>query len=126
MKLFEIHHPFPNSVEQRVLYHGTKQSFATFKRPPHGIYVTPVRAWAEEHYGSNIISLYANTKNIKRVSWDDPASDAFYDRDYDTVAKLLKKLSAQGYDAVDFGGESESIALIGDVEIVDAETGDAM
>lgn len=127
MRLSEIiNNPFPNSLDRRILYHGTNTSFDSFRRDDHGIYVTPIRSWAIEHYGHNVIPIYANIKKIANISWDDPKSDYFYNRDYVAVAELLKELSAKGFNAVRFGGESESMVLFNDIEIANAETGKLM
>lgn len=123
MRLFEIHKtPFPHSVDPRILYHGTVASFSKFCRDNHGIYVTPIRSWAEEHYGDRIIPLYANITKQKILTWDHEESDWFYDRDYSRVGIYLDELSSLGYDCVRFGGESESMVLFNQIEIVHAET----
>lgn len=122
--------PFPNSRIQEVLYHDTTTKFDKFRRDSHGIYVTPYKEWARTHYGKIIIPLYANVKKIIDLDNGDPEQDRiidmFYDRDYDAVSKYLANLSAQGYDCCIFGGESESMVLIGNIQIVNAKTGKAM
>ena len=75
MRLFEFGHPpteklkhnqFKSSLIRGPLYHGTQEKFSKFLRPTHGIYVTPWREWADNHYGSSVITLYANIKKIKK------------------------------------------------------------
>jgi len=119
----DMQSPFSNSKERRILYHGTNTKFTTFERGQQGIYVTPYRSWAEAHYGKVIISLYANVTKLKDVDWDDPRSDLFYDRKYNKIAMFLKELSKEGYNAVLFGGESESMVLFNNIELINAETG---
>ena len=123
---FDNDHPFPNSQEQRMLFHGTDSKFSKFDRPAHGIFVTPIYGWAKEHYGGTIIPIYANVVKTMKVDWGHPASDAFYDRDYPAVAKFINKLAGKGYNAAEFGGESESMVLFNDIEIVNVETGKRM
>lgn len=127
MKLHEIQsvrfiaNPFPRSKVKRVLYHGTNIKFDRFERAVHGIYVTPSRSWAETHYGNVIIPLWANVTKMYEPTEDE--IDLFYNVEYQQIAKLLDRLSQQGYNACMFGGESESIVLFNNIEIVHAETG---
>jgi len=123
---FDSDVPFPNSKEPRMLFHGTDAKFDKFDRKPHGIFVTPIYGWAKEHYGGTIVPLYANVIKSMKVDWDHPMSDAFYDRDYPLVAKFINKLASEGYNAAEFGGESESMVLFNDIEIVHADTGKQM
>ncbi|HEY6437302.1 MAG TPA: hypothetical protein VIY47_11990 [Ignavibacteriaceae bacterium] len=130
MRLLEIERklvpcPFYKSIIQEPLYHGTQEKFSKFLRPLHGIYVTPFESWATAHYGTAVI-LYANVRKLKELSWKDPESDAFYDRDYDSVAKYLQEWSHQGYDCCKFGGESDSMVLFNNIQIVNALTGESM
>ena len=116
--------PFPNSLEKRVLFHGTQKRFSKFIRAEHGIYVTPVHSWARTYYGSVIIPLYANV--TKRYQPTEEEIDLFYDMDYKAIATLLTKLSTRGYNCCLFGGESESMVLFNNIEIVNAITGKPM
>ena len=71
-----------------------------------------------------IIPLYANvTKRYKPTATE---VDWFYDMNYDMVAQLLTRLSRHGYDYCLFGGESESIVLFNDIQLVHAITGREM
>lgn len=119
-----IVNPFPNSKVQEVMYHGTPAKFDTFNRASHGIYVTPVRSWAEEHYGSNIIPLWVNVTKIYKPTEDEV--DLFYDREYARIAVLLNSLAMQGYDYLRFGGESDAAVLFNNVKIVNAISGKPM
>jgi hypothetical protein len=125
MKLQEIKNPFSSSKEQRVLYHGTRHKFDKFDRPEHGLYVTPIKSWAEQIYAKNghVIPLYANVTKLKKFEMDSIEADHFYDMDYDKVSQVLKQLSKEGYDAAIFGGESESMVLFNDIKIINAVTG---
>jgi len=131
MKIFEVEskyipNPFPASKIKKPLFHGTAEKFSKFLRPAHGIYVTPHEDWAQSHYGGTVLVIYANVKKMLKVNWDESAHDAFYDRDYKRVAEYLEKWSAQGYDCCKFGGESDSMVLFNNIEIVDATTGRPM
>jgi len=126
MKLFEIVDqylpcPFLNSLEKRVLFHGTSAKFEKFERKTHGIYVTPIRSWAKMHYGSIIIPLYANITKMYKPTEEE--IDLFYDVAYTEISVMLKHLSAQGYNGCMFGGESESIVLFNNVDMMHAVTG---
>ena len=139
MRLFEIDekfipNPFPNSKLPMVLYHGTFAKFSKFNNPKQGIYVTPYRSWAEDVYANpkyakegdtpRVIPLYANVRALYDPTFKE--ADYFYDRDYESVSRLLAKLSAQGYNACLFGGESDSTVLFGDIDIVHAVTGEKL
>lgn len=122
-----VPNPFPNSIVQYPLYHGTNIEFNKFLRPAHGIYVSPSRTWANDIYGQGgyVVALYANIKRMYRPT-DDSEIDPFYDREYEKVAELLREWSSQGYNACMFGGESESMVLFNGVELVNAKTGNPM
>jgi len=132
MRLFEIEqkliqNPFKGSKVQVPLYHGTKEKFSKFLRPAHGIYVTPYEDWATDHYGNGTaVVLYANVTKMLELDWNTEEADAFYDMDYDAVARNLEIWSKQGYNCCKFGGESDSIVLFNNIEIVNALTGAAM
>lgn len=130
MRLFEIKNiqkcPYPGSVIQNVLYHGTHEQFSKFLRPSHGVYVTPLRSWAKEHYGKSVIQIYANVSKIYELPIDSEERYDFYDRDYDAVSAFLSKLSKKGYNCCKFGGESESMVLFNDISITNAITGNTM
>lgn len=119
--------PFPNSKFKDPLYHGTSEEFSKFLRPAHGIYVTPWREWAADHYGSGkVIVLYANVQKMITLDPSGYEVDAFYDRDYDEVARLIAEWSEQGYNCCKFGGESDSMVLFNDIQIANAVTGQMM
>ena len=122
--------PFPNSKVKSKLYHGTTASFATFNRNDHGIYVTPLLSWAKDHYSTKIIQLYANVTKLKKLSWDNPEEEAiidlFYDREYAELTPILAGWASEGYNCCLFGGESDSMVLFGNIEIVNAATGERM
>ena len=122
-----VENPFRTSLIKNVLYHGTTTLFDYFKRLPQGIYVTPSYTWARDHYGSgNVIAIYANITKIKTLTWNDLETDWFYDMNYDKIAPYLKELSMQGYNACLFGGESDSMVLFNNIDIVNAKTGQKM
>ena len=116
--------PFAMSADKRVFYHGSKAEFGTFNRPSHGIYVTPSQSWAEAHYGNRIYAVYANVSRVYRPTEEE--IDIFYDVEYEKIAILLERLSTQGYNCAMFGGESESMVLFNNIELVDATTGKPM
>ena len=129
-----VPNPFPGSKVTQVLYHGTNAgNFLKFKRPPQGIYVTPYRDWAVDYYSSGkgtVIPIYANVLKLKVLNpsnkSDDQVIDLFYDRDYSGIEQALKSLAAKGYNACKFGGESDSMVLFNNIQIVNAITGKAM
>lgn len=120
-----IENPFPGSLEKRVLFHGTKAKFSKFIRAAHGVYVTPIESWARMYYGSIIIPLYADVTKVykptieREIAW-------FYNMEYEKVARLLQRLSAQGYNCCVFGGESQSMVLFNNVKMVHAITGQGL
>jgi hypothetical protein len=130
MRLYEISNstplknPFTNSLIKEILFHGTTESFSKFIRKSHGIYVTPFSVWASSNYGNtHLISLYANVTKLLKL---DPGSydvDMFYDRDYAAVTEKLIEWSTQGYNCCQFGGESDSMVLFNNIELVNAYTG---
>jgi hypothetical protein len=132
MRLYEIErklisNPFPGSKVSEPLYHGTREKFSKFLRPAHGVYVTPSETWATGHYGDGtVVILYANVTKLLELDWDTEESDAFYDMDYDAVARNIATWSKQGYDCCKFGGESESMVLFNNINIVNAVTGESM
>ena len=125
-----IKNPFARSKVQDVLYHGTDAEFKKFNRVAHGIYVTPVRSWAEAHYGNTILEIYANVKKLIKLDYNDPEQediiDLFYDRDYAALAPILQQWANEGYNCCLFGGESDSMVLFGDIQIANAATGELM
>jgi len=116
-----IPNPFRSSREQRVLFHGTRVEFKLFNRPGQGIYVTPSAAWAEKHYGTRVIALYANV--TRKYEPSEEEIGLFYDMNYPEIKKLLQRLSARGYNCIMFGGESESMVLFNNIELVNADDG---
>ena len=134
MRLYEFKHqpviknPFPASVFQDVVYHGTNAKFDRFERRPEGIYITKYWGYAEDHYGE-AMPIHVDIRNL----YDPPDGgytdelDAVFDRDYDQVAVWLDKLKSQGYDSVRMFGDGDSTILFGDnVRIVHAVTGKEM
>jgi hypothetical protein len=119
-----VPNPFTNSKMPYPLYHGTNSKFDKFLRPAHGVYITPSESWAKNHYGNNIICLYANVTKLYRASFKEAAP--FYDLDYDAVSAFLNKLSKQNYNACLFGGESDSTVLFNNIEIINATNGKSM
>lgn len=107
------------------LYHGTSVAFGKFKRPPHGIFFTPHKAWARAHYGNNIISVYVWAPKLYKVP-DGPLLDALFDRDYELIAKYIKRLQAKGYYAAQTNTESEMICVFSNAKIYSAVTGELM
>lgn len=132
MRLFEITNslpiqcPFQHSLIKSVLYHGTSVAFSKFLRPAHGVYVTPLESWASTHYGQNVVTIYANVTKILNLDVSSKEVDAFYDRDYSAVEQLIIEWSKHGYNCCKFGGESDSMVLFNNIDIVDAYTGQPM
>lgn len=89
--------------------------------------MTPWKEWAEDAYGTgSVIALYANVTKLKELSWTEPESDWFYDREYEKISSYLSALSNDGYNCVKFGGESDSMVLFNQIQIVNAITGRPM
>ena len=109
------------------LYHGTETTteFAKFRRPPEGVFFTPHKDWAEDHYGSNIITCYVWAPKVYMVPNDD-LLDALFDRDYDTVAKYVIQMQQQGYHALQTTTESEMVSAFSNARIYSATTGAEM
>lgn len=118
-----VANPFPNAAFKKPVFHGTDKKFDEFKRSPQGIYFTPLKSWAQEYYGSLVIAVYVNVSRPYKPT--EREIELFYDRDYDDIAELLKRLSPK-YDYCKFGGESDSFVVFGNVKIINARTGRPM
>lgn len=123
-KMMTKYGPFRGSVEKRVLYHASNKKFTEFKEPKQGIYLTPMKEYAKAHYGKYLYSTYANVRKMYTPTQSE--RDLFYMREYKKIDRLIKKLTKKGYDSVKFGGESESMVLFNNPQIVNARTGRGM
>lgn len=112
--------PFPSSMHQGILFHGSAVTFDKFMRPSHGVFVTPLPVVAQERYGSNVIPLYASVTGLYIAN--DEETQLFVNRDYEQVSTLLERLSSEGYNACRFGLEYEMV-LFNDIELVHAISG---
>lgn len=120
-----IENPFEHSVLEDPVYHATNAKFSKFIRAAHGIFVAEYEPYTRLHYGGSTLVLYVDVRNPLR-DLRAPAVDAAFDGEYDKLSTELKKLQAEGYDAVFMGGDGDSYILIGDVPIVNAKTGERM
>lgn len=108
------------SVSNQVLYHGGQQPITKFNIPPHGVFFSPHIEWAE-NYGSVITKARVYAKKVYLVNYnheiDDEIIDALFDRDYDTLAKIVKVLQAKGYDALQTISDSEMVCVFSGTKI---------
>lgn len=108
------------------LYHGTDAKQITkFNRPAHGVFFTPHKDWAQEHYGNNIISVFLRNPRIYKIQ-DEKFLDALFDRDYPVVAWYVTKLASEGYDAAQTSTDSEMVVVFPNTPIYQLGTGKLM
>jgi hypothetical protein len=112
------------------VYHGSTDVFKKFNRPPHGVFFTPHRDWAEEHYGTSIITCYLNVPKLYTLDWnnrdDEKILDMLFDRDYTALAGAIPSIQQQGYAAMQTTSDSEMICVFNNAKIYSAETGALM
>jgi len=127
-----IENPFPNSVIQNPVYHGTGGKFTKFRRPPQGVWFAGTQGWVDDKYThskNGVLTCYVDVRNPYEPTDDE--FDEYYDF-YDNPVKLKQvqdffaDLKAKGFDTYMQGGESDSIAVFDTVDIVNAITGDSM
>lgn len=122
-----VPNPFPKSQIQQPVFHGSVYSdIDKFKRPPHGFFVSRYEDYATEIYGDNVYVLYINVQKILDIDRRREEIEWIFDREYEKIAEWLKKLKSEGYDAIEIGGDGNSLLLTDDVEIVNAKTGERM
>ena len=96
------------------LYHGGKQPITDFKIPPYGVFFSPHVEHAEV-YGPVITKAKVDAKKVYLVDYendiDEEIIDALFDRDYKTLAKFVKLLQKQGYQALQTVTDSEMICV---------------
>jgi len=131
-----IPNPFPGSKIPYPVYHGSLgRGITKFRRPPQGVWFAGTEGWAEEHYigrdnQGEVTTCYVNVKNPYTPTDDE--LDKYYGATYGTPEELkgiqdfFDGLKSQGYDAYLQDGESDSIAVLDTVEIVNAVTGEKM
>lgn len=97
-----------------VLYHGGRQLIDQFKIPPYGVFFSPHIGWAK-HYGPIVTAAKVDANKIYLVDYshdiDEDIFDALLDRDYETVAKFIKLLKSQGYQALQTVSDSEMVVV---------------
>lgn len=102
------------SLQQQVMYHGGPKPITQFRIPPYGLYFSPHREWAED-YGPIITKAHVDAKKVYVLDYnneiDDEIVDALFDRDYPTVAKYIKQLQRQGFDAMQTVTDSEMLVV---------------
>ena len=134
MRLTEIartqKNPFPQSKITVPVYHGTNEKFSKFRRPPHGVFFTPHKYWALEHYGNNVLTCFINVPKLYVLRYgkefDEEVLGAFFDRDYNLLHKYIEKLKSKGYNAMQAPGDSEMICVFENAQIINADTGKEM
>jgi hypothetical protein len=98
----------------QVLYHGSQQPIAKFNIPAYGVFFSPHKEWAE-NYGPVITAAKINATKIYKIDYshsiDESIVDALFDRDYKMVAKFVKLLQAQGYQAMQSVSDSEMVVV---------------
>lgn len=98
----------------KVLYHGSSNPIEKFNIPPHGVYFSPHIEWAK-NYGNVITSARVDANKIYLIDYknkiDEAIMDALFDRNYETVAKFIKKLQAKGYQAMQSVSDSEMVVV---------------
>jgi hypothetical protein len=116
------------SISDQILYHGGPAKISNFKIPAFGVYFSPHIGWAEE-YGDEITQAKVKANNVYKIDYsneiDDELVDALFDRDYDTVAKFIKLLQKQGYDAMQTVTDSEMLVVFPGtpIEVINDEQG---
>jgi hypothetical protein len=121
MRLHEI---LFESLANQDLYHGGQQKISKFNIPPHGLYLSPHIEWAE-NYGSEVTVARVSANKVYVIDYthdiDDDLIDALFDRDYETVAKFIKLLQSQGYQAMQSVTDSEMVVVFPgtNVQVVD-------
>jgi len=112
------------------VYHGSTGVFKKFNRPPHGVFFTPHKDWAEEHYGTKLLTCYLNVPKLYTLDWnnrdDEKILDMLFDRDYDGLAQQIPALMQQGYAAMQTTSDSEMICAFPTTKIYSATTGALM
>ena len=110
MKISELY----ESLSGKILYHGGPSKISRFTIPPHGIFLTPHSDWAKQ-YGTDITRAKVNADKIYLVDYknkiDEDIIDALFDRDYDTLTKLITQLKKQGYQAMQTITDSEMVIV---------------
>lgn len=103
-----------DSVSSQVLYHGSQHPIANFTIPPYGVFFSPHPEWAE-HYGSVITAAKVNAAKVYVVDYknslDEKIVDALFDRDYTTLAEIVKLLQSKGYQALQTISDSEMVCV---------------
>lgn len=110
MKISELY----ESLSGKILYHGGPEKISRFTIPPHGIFLTPHLDWAKQ-YGTEITRAKIYADKIYLVDYkneiDGDIIDALFDRDYDTLTKLITQLKKQGYQAIQTITDSEMVVV---------------
>jgi hypothetical protein len=108
------HELIAESLANQTLYHGGEQPVTRFKIPPHGVYFSPHADWAA-NYGDVITQAQVNADRVYQIDYshdiDDEIVDALFDRDYSQVAKFVRLLQAQGYQAMQSVTDSEMVVV---------------
>jgi len=125
--------PFPGSKVPYPVYHGSpSRGLKEFRRPETGVWFAGAEGWVDDLYtgkdgGGEVIPCWVDVRNPYVP--DEDEADRYYS--YEGMQRgvedgFWKRLVLEGYDAYMQGGESDSIALLGDAGIVNALTGEAL
>ena len=120
MKIREIITEGSSNSLPDVIYHGGSSRVDQFEIPPYGVYFSPHKDWAE-NYGDVITPVKVNATKIYKIDYsndiDNDLVDALFDRDYRTVAKFIRLLQSQGYQAMQTISDSEMIVVFPGTQI---------
>ena len=115
-----------NNILPNVLYHGGQKPINKFIIPQYGVYFSPHVEWAK-NYGDVITQAKVKANRVYLIDYshdiDDEIVDALFDRDYETVAKFIKLLQKQGYQAMQTKTDSEMVVVFPgtQIEIINTE-----
>ncbi len=120
--------PFGSSVIQQELYHGSSSSnIEHFNRSDKGIWFSEYGSWSDRHYSNSgsgqVYICYVDVHNPYHPT--DEENDKYYGR-MDLISEFFRELADKGYDAYIQGGESGTIAVFQDVDIINKITGEYM
>lgn len=112
----------------KVLYHGGPKSITKFNTPPQGVYFSPHLTHAQG-YGDVVTAARVNANNVYLIDYendiDEEIMDALFDMDYKRVAKYIKLLQKQGYDAMQSISDSEMVVVFPGtpIQVIDNKQG---
>lgn len=117
MNILEIIQDVSESIAPtlpEVLYHGGPKPITKFNTPPQGVYFSPHLTHAQG-YGDVVTAARVNANKVYLIDYendiDEDIMDALFDMDYRRVAKYIKLLQKQGYDAMQSISDSEMVVV---------------